>query len=146
VVPAKQRVATLMVRGRVLRAEDGEPIAAARVQLIPLGAADWSNADGRFAIGPVPEGDYSLHVEAAGFEDAVLSGLSVAAEMGEPEVRLSPDHEQLSEVVVSTSRYAVDRAGALGALNIDGDTLAFQPVIGEDALRALGCPASRRMA
>ncbi len=39
---------------------------------------------------------------------------------------------------MSTSRYAVDRAGALGALNIDGDTLAFQPVIGEDALRALG--------
>jgi TonB dependent receptor/Carboxypeptidase regulatory-like domain/TonB-dependent Receptor Plug Domain len=138
VVPAKQRVATLLVRGRVLRAQDGEPIAAARVQLRPLGASDWSNADGRFAIGPVPEGDYSLHVEAAGFEDAVLSGLAVAAEMGEAEVRLLPDHEQLSEVVVSTSRYAVDRAGALGALNIDGDTLAFQPVIGEDALRALG--------
>ena len=39
---------------------------------------------------------------------------------------------------MSTSRYSVDRAGALGALNIDGDTLAFQPVIGEDALRALG--------
>ena len=63
--------------------------------------------------------------------------LTVVAGMADFEVRLAPDREQLSEVVVSTSRYAVDRAGALGALNIDGDTLAFQPVIGEDALRAL---------
>ena len=138
VVPARQRVATRTVRGRVLRAEDGGPVAGARVQLVPLGASDWSAPDGRVAIGPVPDGDYSLRVEAPGLETAVRTGLAVAEGMAEFEVRLAPNREQLSEVVVSTSRYAVDRAGALGALNIDGDTLAFQPVIGEDALRALG--------
>ena len=138
VVPARHRAETRTVRGRILRADDNEPVAAARVQLIPLGASDWSGPDGRFAIGPVPDGDYTLRVEAAGLETAVRPGLSVAAGMADFEVRLAPDQEQLSEVVVSTSRYAIDRAGALGALNIDGDTLAFQPVIGEDALRALG--------
>ena len=45
---------------------------------------------------------------------------------------------QLSEVVVSTSRYAFDRYRADGSVNIDGDTLAAQPVLGEDAIRALG--------
>ena len=138
VVPARRRLETRTVRGRVLRAEDGGPVAAAHVQLVPLGASDWTRPDGRFVIGPVPDGDYALRVDAAGLETAVRPGLAVAAGMTDLEVRLAPDREHLSEIVVSTSRYAVDRAGALGALNIDGDTLAFQPVIGEDALRALG--------
>ncbi len=138
VVPARHRLETRTVRGRILRADDGAPVAAARVQLVPLGASDWTRPDGRFAIGSVPDGDYTLRVEAPGLEAAVRPGLVVTEGAAEIEVRLLPDREQLSEVVVSTSRYAVDRAGALGALNIDGDTLAFQPVIGEDALRALG--------
>ncbi len=137
VVPAKRRVETRTIRGQVLSGDDGKPVAAARVQVIPLGASDWSNPEGRFSIGPVPDGDYTLQVQAAGHETAVRPKLAVAAGMGEIEVRLVADRQQLAEVVVSTSRYAVDRAGALGALNIDGDTLAVQPVIGEDALRAL---------
>jgi len=45
---------------------------------------------------------------------------------------------RLDEVVVSTSRYALDGSGAFGSVEVAGDTLAAQPVIGEDALRALG--------
>ena len=138
VVSAKQRSESRVVRGRVLRNADGEPLAGARVLLLPVGASAWSRSDGRFAVGPVPEGDYTLRVEAVGFETAIRTGFAVSSAMAEPEVRLVPDDLQLAEVVVSTSRYGIDRAGALGALNIDGDTLAFQPVIGEDALRALG--------
>ncbi len=138
VVSAKQRSESRVVRGRVLRDADGEPVAGARVLLLPVGALAWSGTDGGFAVGPVPEGDYTLRVEAVGFETAIRTGLAVSSAMAEPEVRLVPDGLQLAEVVVSTSRYGIDRAGAPGALNIDGDTLAFQPVIGEDALRALG--------
>ncbi|HEU4517615.1 MAG TPA: carboxypeptidase regulatory-like domain-containing protein, partial [Steroidobacteraceae bacterium] len=138
VVPARQRAESRVVRGQVLRASDGEPLAGARVQLIPIGVSAWSGSDGRFTLGPVPEGDYTLRVEAAGFETTARSRFTVSSAMPDAEVRLGPDQLELSEVVVSTSRYGIDRAGALGALNIDGDTLAFQPVIGEDALRALG--------
>ena len=138
VVPVRQRVQSTIVGGRVLRGADGGPLAGARVLLLPVGASAWSGTDGRFAVGPVPEGDYTLRVEAPGFETANRIGLKVSSAMAEIEVRLAPDGLQLSEVVVSTSRYGVGRADALGALNIDGDTLAFQPVIGEDALRALG--------
>jgi hypothetical protein len=138
VVAARHHAEARMVRGRVLRAGDGEPLASARIQLIPIGASDWSGPDGRFAVGPVPDGDYTLRVEAAGFQTVLRPGFTVSSTAPELDVRLEPDGLQLAEVVVSTSRYAIDRAGALGALNIDGDTLAFQPVIGEDALRALG--------
>jgi len=44
----------------------------------------------------------------------------------------------LSEVVVSTSRYSLDGARAMGAVRVQGGELAVQPVLGEDAIRALG--------
>lgn len=45
---------------------------------------------------------------------------------------------KLDEVVVSTSRYALDGSGAFGSVHVTGDSIAAQPVLGEDALRALG--------
>ncbi len=44
----------------------------------------------------------------------------------------------LSEIVVSTSRYSLDGSGSLGAVQVLGSELAIQPVLGEDAIRALG--------
>jgi hypothetical protein len=44
----------------------------------------------------------------------------------------------LSEVVVSTSRYAFNDAGSMGAVRLPGSELAVQPALGEDAIRALG--------
>lgn len=44
----------------------------------------------------------------------------------------------LSEIVVSTSRYSIDGTRALGAVHVPGSELAVQPVLGEDAIRALG--------
>jgi hypothetical protein len=138
VVAATDRSGSWYVRGRVRAAEDGAPVGSARVQLLPVGAADWTGAGGRFAVGPAPEGDYVLRVDADGYEPVELRAVAVREGAPELEIRLAPSETRLSEVVVSTSRYAADRAGAHGALRIDGDALAIQPVIGEDALRALG--------
>ncbi|MGH8204182.1 MAG: TonB-dependent receptor plug domain-containing protein [Steroidobacteraceae bacterium] len=44
----------------------------------------------------------------------------------------------LAEVVVSTSRYALEGAAPIGAVQVSGIELAAQPVLGEDAIRALG--------
>lgn len=45
---------------------------------------------------------------------------------------------ELAEVVVSTSRYSFDHEGAPALVRIGGELLAAQPVIGEDAIRAVG--------
>jgi hypothetical protein len=45
---------------------------------------------------------------------------------------------ELAEVVVSTSRYSLDHSGVGGAVRIGGELLAAQPVLGEDAIRAVG--------
>ena len=136
-VTAHARAAERVVRGQVLSAADGKPVPNAAVRLAPVGAVDWTNAGGRFHLGPVPEGSYTLRVEADGYASLEL-GYAVAAEMPDAAVRLSPSTIELSEIVVATSRYALDRFGSNGALQIAGDTLAAQPGPGEDALRTLG--------
>src|SRR5262245_53341915 len=137
-VTAHARKSERVVRGQVVSAADGKPVPNAAVRLVPLGAVDWTNAEGRFHIGPVPEGSYSLQVEVHGYESLELPAFGVAAGMPDAVLRLSPATTELSEVVVATSRYALDRFGSNGALQIAGDTLAAQPGPGEDALRSLG--------
>lgn len=138
VVPATQRYGELAVRGEIVDSVSGTAIASARVELLPIGAVGWSDSGGRFAVGPVPKGDYTLRVDATGYESEAWREFTVSATSPDPFLRLTPARPQLAEVVVSTSRYAADRSGALGSVSIHGDTLAVQPVIGEDALRALG--------
>ncbi len=127
-----------MVHGRILGAADGRSIPNAAVRLMPIQAVDWTNAEGRFAIGPVPEGTYTLRIEADGFTAAELEGVVVAADAPEPVIRLNPATAELGEIVVATSRYALDRFGSMGAVQVTGDALAAQPAPGEDALRTLG--------
>lgn len=138
VVPAARESAELAVHGEVVDSVSGEAIASARVELLPIGAIGWSDSGGRFEIGPVPQGDYTLRAVAAGYESATWPGFAVSAATPASTLRLLRANAQLAEVVVSTSRYAADRSGALGSVSIDGEMLAVQPVIGEDALRALG--------
>src|SRR6185503_8342762 len=136
-VTAHAHAAERVVRGQVLSATEGKPVPNAAVRLAPVGAVDWTNAEGRFHLGPVPEGRYTIRVEADGYASLEL-GYAVGAEMPDVAVRLPPSATELSEVVVATSRYALDRFGSNGALQIAGDTLAAQPGPGEDALRTLG--------
>jgi hypothetical protein len=125
------------VRGRVLDAE-GRPVTNATVRLAPIRALDWTNAQGRFSIGPVPEGSYTLTAEASGYVSAEIRDFVVAGGMAETELRLETATTELAEVVVATSRYALDRFGDSGSVQLAGDTLAAQPGPGEDAMRALG--------
>ena len=124
--------------GQVVNAQNGQAIAAARIELLPLGAVQWSDADGRFSMGLVPEGMYALRAQAAGFETTELPEFAVSATSATAELRLAPTTIELSEVVVATSRYAFNRSDAFGSVLLDGASLAAQPSIGEDAIRALG--------
>ena len=126
------------IRGSVVSAVDGRAVANASVRLSPIQAVDWTNREGRFAIGPVPEGSYKLRVEADGYQTAEISGVEAGEASADTQVRLAPATAELGEIVVATSRYALDRFGSSGAVQVAGDALAAQPALGEDAIRALG--------
>ncbi len=138
VVRANRAAVHGTVSGQVVNAQNGQPVAAARIELLPLGAAQWSDARGQFSLDLVPEGRYLLRARAAGFEPAELPEFSVSETGTTTELRLVPTTIELSEVVVATSRYAYDRSDAFGSVLLDGESLAAQPSIGEDAIRALG--------
>lgn len=138
VVPAARLPQDRYVRGRVVDVGTGRPVTLARIEVLPIGAIGWSDATGHFSVGPVPEGSYTVQAQAAGFLTLEMGGVPVAATSAIMELRLEPARAQLAEIVVSTSRYALDRTGAFGSVRIDGETIAAQPVLGEDAIRALG--------
>lgn len=51
-----------VLKGRVLSAENGEPVVSASVKLVPNGPGGKSGGDGRFTISAIPEGMYDLEV------------------------------------------------------------------------------------
>ena len=104
-----------LIRGSVVSAADGRAIGNASVRLSPIQAVDWTNREGRFAIGPVPEGSYKLRVEADGYQTAEIFGVAAGESSADTEVRLAPATAELGEIVVATSRYALDRFGSSGA-------------------------------
>jgi len=137
VVRVLESIARGNIHGQVLDARSGKPIPAARLELLPIGSVQWSDAHGRFSIGPVPEGVYTLRAEAAEFDAREVPELSVSRAGAAVELRLAPTITELAEVVVATSRYAVDQSGSFGSVLLDGETLAALPSIGEDAIRSL---------
>ncbi len=138
VVPKARRGFKRPVDGQVTDATDGQPVAGARVVLQPIGAIDWTNSEGRFSFKSVLQGSYRLQVEATGYQPAELGGVVVSQEGATADVSLTPGRMALATVVVSTSRYAFERANGLDAIHVGGESLANQPEIGEDAIRALG--------
>jgi TonB dependent receptor/Carboxypeptidase regulatory-like domain/TonB-dependent Receptor Plug Domain len=126
-----------LVRGRIIAAADARAIPNASVRLDPIGAVDWADEQGRFRLGPVPDGSYTLRVEADGFQPAETARFTVAEGAADAEIRLAPSMSELSEIVVATSRYGIERFDGSGAMRIEGEALAAQPVPGEDVMRAL---------
>jgi len=55
-----------------------------------------------------------------------------------PDTRPLPVRTELAEIIVSTSRYSLDHSAAGSSVRIGGELLAAQPVLGEDAIRAVG--------
>jgi hypothetical protein len=89
-------------------------------------------AQHRLALRAVRPGIYAVVRDSRGRDAAEAGAASSGAAAAEPSVT------PLSEVVVSTSRYALDGAGSMGSIRVVGHELAALPVLGADAIRALG--------
>lgn len=86
--------------GRILSAEDGKPVANARVFVSGTPVDVRTDADGRFEA-TLPPGDYSISVVAPNFAARTVDGIAVASESRtEREVELTPSGLELPEFVV----------------------------------------------
>src|SRR5687767_3506297 len=63
--------------GRVVDAEQGNPISGAELEVVGAGITAVSAVDGRFALQDVPVGPVSIRVRMLGFAPKVVTGLAV---------------------------------------------------------------------
>ncbi|MBX9399688.1 carboxypeptidase regulatory-like domain-containing protein [Lysobacter sp. BMK333-48F3] len=66
---------TALARGIVVKADDGTPIAGARVEL--AGQSALTGADGRFSIEPLAAGAFTGSAQAGGYDSVSFSGVLV---------------------------------------------------------------------
>ncbi|MCB1636497.1 MAG: carboxypeptidase-like regulatory domain-containing protein, partial [Xanthomonadales bacterium] len=86
--------------GQVISAEDGQPLAGARVFVSGTPIDVQTDAEGRFDL-ELPPGDYSLSVLAGSFNAQTVSGIEIASEQqAERQIELTPTGLELPDFVV----------------------------------------------
>jgi outer membrane receptor protein involved in Fe transport len=99
--------------GRVVDAEQGNPIAGADLEVVGPGITAITALDGRYALQDVPAGPVSIRVRMLGFAPKVVTGLVVTAgKTIAQDVALAASAVQLAEISVSAAaeRGSVNRA------------------------------------
>src|ERR687895_2608515 len=79
IAPDLQAQSTGRVVGRVVDAEQGNPIAGAPVEIIGTTLSTTTALDGRYAVQGVPEGLTSVRVRMIGFAPKLVTGVDVRA-------------------------------------------------------------------
>lgn len=92
------------IRGRVLQKESGSPIAEAVVTLKETGARARSAGTGRFVLGGVPAGDYTLTAVALGQTRYETHVAVKAGQATDVDVEMTANPFLLSGVVVTASK------------------------------------------
>jgi outer membrane receptor for ferrienterochelin and colicin len=99
--------------GRVVDAEQGNPIAGAQVEVIGVALSTTTALDGRYAVAGVPAGPASVRVRMIGFAPKVVTGVVVPSGSSvNQDIALSASAVQLAEIAVTAEaeRGTVNRA------------------------------------
>lgn len=65
------------LKGRVVRADDGAPLAEAAVATVPASSGATTGPDGEWSIAELPSGTYTVRATKAGFEEALSESVVV---------------------------------------------------------------------
>jgi vitamin B12 transporter len=104
--PSLLAQSTVKIHGYVLDADNGSPLSPANVQIVGTTIGSTTDQNGRFEIGNLFEGDYSLEVTFIGYESVRSTTLRVRADRPVFEIfRLKPAVLPLRAVSVSAEQY-----------------------------------------
>ncbi len=110
---ALQAQAPGRIVGRVVDAEQGNPIAGAQVEVVGVALTTTTALDGRYAVAGVPAGPASVRVRMIGFAPKLVTGVVVPSGSSvNQDVALSASAVQLAEIAVTAQaeRGTVNRA------------------------------------
>ena len=118
---------------------DGATLGGARIELLGTAFSARSGEDGRFRLGLVPGGSYTVRVTRMGYEPIVMT-----------DVRLPDDHQEgpldltmrrrtvsLSEMIVTPGHFGLLQPGLAASQSLSRETLETIPQLGEDIYRAV---------
>lgn len=107
--PVEGQAAAGIIRGQVVDATTGKPLAAATVSLMEKGRRALTDDEGRFAL-RAPAGSTAVGVEYLGFRDASMV-VTVNGNQDLGVIRLDPDPILLSAIVATVDRWEDRRRG-----------------------------------
>jgi hypothetical protein len=127
------------IHGGIADARGGEALANVQVQLAGTAYRTVSDAGGRFAIGGILAGDYTLNVSTVGYHLAKHAFHLDAGESKEFRVALAPDTlRQTEKVQAKADPFETARADSPDALTLAGnDAKNLGSVLADDPLRAV---------
>ena len=127
------------VRGSVVDAQTGEPLARVRVQLLASTYQALTDDKGRFDLGMISPGGYTLQVATVGYRVARQEFRAAAGEIKEFEVILSADtFRQTDSVEVRGDPFEPLRQDIATELTLTGNEVKnLASVLADDPLRAV---------
>jgi hypothetical protein len=127
------------VGGIVSDTADGTSLGGARIELVGTRLSARSNEDGRFQLGPVPAGRYTMRVTRIGYEPITLADVRFPEDVrGAPlSVVMRRGSVALSEVIVTPGHFGLLQTGLTGGQSLSRETLETIPQLGEDIYRAV---------
>jgi len=128
------------IRGKVVDARNGQPLANVAVQLGDHAYSAVSNAAGEFAFGDVAPGDYVLKAIAVGYRLTTADVHLTNREVQSFQVILSPESLRRTDTVLVKSGpiSAPAAADSLGEFSLNGEQLKnLGSVLADDPLRAV---------
>ncbi len=127
------------VRGVVVDARGGEPLARVQVQLQPAAVRTLTDENGRFSLPAVPPGDYELHVSTVGYRLLKRPFALAAGEIKDFEVVLNQDNlRQTDSIEVTAGPFELARNDSPSEMTLAGvEAKNLASVLADDPLRAV---------
>jgi hypothetical protein len=127
------------IRGSVVDTQGGEALSNVAVQLVGTAFRATTDSAGRFRIGEIPAGDYTLNVSTVGYHLAKKGFHLDAGETKEFEVVLTPDTLRQTETVdAQATPFDTARQDSPSTLTLSGnDAKNLASVLADDPLRAV---------
>jgi outer membrane receptor protein involved in Fe transport len=107
----------------------GEPVAAATIQLLGSKLGAYSDVDGRYTIFNIPPGTYELRIKRLGFSTLVIQEVVVSADLTTTfESELAEALIEAEEVVITAERPPVDLKLTSSQSNITTEEIELLPI------------------